>query len=74
VLFLAGSISYASDVTDFPATRRLIPMSARDPQEPHRAASSLELFFDLVFVVAVSIAAVELHHAVTEGHVSDGIV
>jgi low temperature requirement protein LtrA len=32
------------------------------------------LFFDLVFVVAVSIASVNLHHALTEGHVLDGIV
>ncbi|GAB2476985.1 low temperature requirement protein A [Jatrophihabitans fulvus] len=36
-------------------------------------ASSLELFFDLVFVVAVSIAAVELHHYLTEDHVLDGL-
>ena len=49
-------------------------MVARDPGEPHRAASPLELFFDLVFVIAVSIAAGELHHALTEGHVADGIV
>lgn len=49
-------------------------MVARDPGEPHRAASPLELFFDLVFVIAVSIAAGELHHALTEGHVGDGIV
>jgi len=47
-------------------------MRPRDPHEPHRAASSLELFFDLVFVVAVSIASVQLHHALTEGHVLEG--
>lgn len=52
---------------------RLIPMRPRDPHEEGRAASTLELFFDLVFVVAVSIAAVNLHHALTEGHVLDGI-
>src|SRR5687768_5577016 len=58
-----------------PASRfRLIPMAARDPHEPGRSASMLELFFDLVFVVAVSIAAVQLHHALTEGHVLDGLV
>lgn len=49
-------------------------MRPRDTNEPHRAASPLELFFDLVFVVAVSSAAVQLHHALTENHVSDGIV
>jgi low temperature requirement protein LtrA len=53
---------------------RLVPMRPRDPHEPGRTASSLELFFDLVFVVAVSIAAVQLHHALTENHVLDGLL
>ncbi|GAA5150626.1 low temperature requirement protein A [Microbacterium pseudoresistens] len=53
---------------------RLVPMRPRDPGEERRAASTLELFFDLVFVVAVSIASVQLHHALSEGHVLDGIV
>ncbi|SNT38481.1 Low temperature requirement protein LtrA [Rhodococcoides kyotonense] len=53
---------------------RLVSMRPRDPQEPHRAASPLELFFDLVFVVAVSIAAVQLHHALSENHIADGLV
>ncbi|QLQ10317.1 MAG: low temperature requirement protein A [Nocardioidaceae bacterium] len=48
-------------------------MRPRDEHEPGRVASSLELFFDLVFVVAVSISAVSLHHALTEGHVLDGL-
>ena len=52
---------------------RLVPMRPRDPHEPGRAASTLELFFDLVFVVAVSIASVQLHHALTAGHVGRGI-
>ncbi|WP_324014920.1 low temperature requirement protein A [Microbacterium sp. JZ37] len=49
-------------------------MRPRDPREPHRAATSLELFFDLVFVIAVSTAAVNLHHALVEAHVLDGVV
>lgn len=53
---------------------RLVPMTPRDPSEEGRTASTLELFFDLVFVVAVSTAAVSLHHALTEGHTVDGIV
>ncbi|MEU4673650.1 low temperature requirement protein A [Amycolatopsis sp. NPDC023774] len=53
---------------------RLVPMRPRDPTEAGRAASTLELFFDLVFVVAVSIAAGQLHHGLTEGHVLDGIL
>ncbi|AWO86297.1 low temperature requirement protein A [Gordonia terrae] len=52
----------------------LSTMRPRDPAEPGRAASTLELFFDLVFVVAVSIAAVQLHHALTEDHIVDGVV
>jgi low temperature requirement protein LtrA len=48
-------------------------MRPRDPAEPHRAASALELFFDLVFVVAVAIASQNLHHFETEGHVADGV-
>lgn len=49
-------------------------MRPRDPHEPGRTASTLELFFDLVFVVAVSVASVELHHALTENHVLEGVV
>ncbi|WP_080127838.1 MULTISPECIES: low temperature requirement protein A [unclassified Actinoplanes] len=45
---------------------RLTPMRPRDPGEPGRTATPLELFFDLVFVVAVSIAAGELHHALSD--------
>lgn len=53
-----------------PMTRsRLTVMRPRDPNEPNRSASTLELFFDLVFVVAVSTASVQLHDALTEGHV-----
>ncbi|GLZ59432.1 low temperature requirement protein A [Micromonospora sp. NBRC 107095] len=44
------------------------PMRPRRRDEPHRAATPLELFFDLCFVVAVSQAAASLHHDVSEGH------
>ncbi|MEW1987937.1 low temperature requirement protein A [Brevibacterium casei] len=61
--------------TTTPLTRsRLVPMRPRDPNEPYRSASTLELFFDLVFVVAVSIASVRLAEALSEGHVADGIL
>ncbi|SDS69210.1 Low temperature requirement protein LtrA [Brevibacterium sandarakinum] len=56
-----------------PSRFRLVPMRPRDPGEDSRAASSLELFFDLVFVIAVSIAATNLHEAVTTGHLGDGL-
>jgi low temperature requirement protein LtrA len=46
------------------------PMEPRDPFEEHRVATPLELFFDLVFVVAVAQAANSLHHALAEGAVA----
>ncbi|MEV7799073.1 low temperature requirement protein A [Microbacterium foliorum] len=48
-------------------------MLPRDPAQPHRSASTLELFFDLVFVVAVSIASAQLHHALSHGDFVHGI-
>ncbi|GAA1422595.1 low temperature requirement protein A [Agrococcus citreus] len=53
---------------------RLLQMRPRDPEEAGRSATPLELFFDLVFVVAVSIASVNLHHALGEGHVVEGLL
>jgi low temperature requirement protein LtrA len=57
-----------------PGRLRLNPMRPRNPDEEGRSASTLELFFDLVFVVAVSIAAINLHHALSAAHVWDGVV
>lgn len=53
---------------------RLLRMRPRDAQEPGRSATPLELFFDLVFVVAVSIAAVKLHDTLTEGLLLEGVL
>jgi low temperature requirement protein LtrA len=49
-------------------------MSARDPQESHRAASPLELLTDLCFVVAIAQAAAELHHAISANHLAHGLL
>ncbi|CAM5590994.1 membrane protein [Streptomyces spiroverticillatus] len=49
-------------------------MTSRSPDEGHRAATVLELFFDLCFVVAVAQAGVRLVHAVAEGHFGSGIL
>ena len=46
-------------------------MQPRDPHEPHRVATPLELFFDLVFVVAIASAAAQWHHGLAEGHLVD---
>jgi low temperature requirement protein LtrA len=49
-------------------------MRGRDPDQPHRASTPLELFFDLCFVVGVGAAAAVLHHALVDGHVVEGVV
>ena len=49
-------------------------MQARDPTEAHRAATPMELLFDLVSVIAIAAAAAGLHHAIAEAHFTDGIL
>ncbi|WP_169807386.1 low temperature requirement protein A [Herbidospora cretacea] len=49
-------------------------MVARDPSEPHRTATPLELLFDLVFVTAVAQVAAQLDHALLEGHAAEGVI
>jgi low temperature requirement protein LtrA len=49
-------------------------MAGRDPAEAHRAATPLELLFDLCFVVAVAQAAGALHHDLTAGEVGHGVL
>lgn len=44
------------------------PIIARSKDELHRAATPLELLYDLVYVVAIALLAAELHHALTEWH------
>ncbi|MEU6126673.1 low temperature requirement protein A [Streptomyces sp. NPDC047123] len=57
-----------------PAASPLRPLRARGRDEEHRAATPLELFFDLCFVVAVAQAGAELVHAVAEGHAGEGVL
>jgi low temperature requirement protein LtrA len=49
-------------------------MSARDSTQPHRAATPLELFFDLCFVVAVAAVSDRLHHALVENEIGHALV
>ena len=49
--------------------RRVRPVSGRDPHEAGRTATSLELLFDLVFVVAISQAADQLARLLAQGHI-----
>jgi low temperature requirement protein LtrA len=53
---------------------RVRRMSGRDPDEQHRAATPLELLFDLTFVIAFGIAANELAHMLAENHVGAGVL
>src|ERR671913_135749 len=50
------------------------PLTARSPHEGHRAATPLELLFDLVFVVAIAQAATGLHHSITAAHALEGLM
>ncbi len=49
-------------------TQILRPLRARDPHEAHRASTQLELFFDLVIVIAIAALTAGLHHAISDGH------
>jgi low temperature requirement protein LtrA len=54
--------------------RWVVPMRGRDPDESQRVATPLELFFDLVIVVAVAVAAASLHHGIAEDHILDAVL
>lgn len=49
-------------------------LTARGRDETHRTVSSLELFFDVCFIVALAQAGAQLVHAMVEGHVGEGIL
>lgn len=49
-------------------------MGGRDPRETHRAATPLELLFDLTFATCFSLAASHLASVLAEGHYIAGLV
>ena len=49
-------------------------MGGRDPHEPHRAATPLELFFDLTFVIAFGVAGSQFAHEIAEAHFAAGLL
>lgn len=66
---------YLSCMTTTPAaenhgslTRGFARLTGRDPREPHRTATPLELLFDLTFVVAFSQAGSQAAHLFELGH------
>ncbi|PUB27816.1 low temperature requirement protein LtrA [Promicromonospora sp. AC04] len=50
------------------------PMTGRDPHEPSRTATPLELLFDLSFVVGFGVAAEQGAHLVADGHAAAGVI
>ena len=48
-------------------------MTARSTDEPHRVSTPLELFFDLIFVVAVAQAATSWEHALGDDRFGAGL-
>ncbi|MEU5157112.1 low temperature requirement protein A [Glycomyces sp. NPDC021274] len=48
-------------------------MTGRDPEEPHRSATPLELLFDLTLVVAFSQAGAQMAHLLELGHYGPAI-
>jgi low temperature requirement protein LtrA len=54
-------------------SRHFKKLVARDRDESHRAATQLELLFDLVAVIAIAAAAHGLRHELSHGHVGTGI-
>jgi len=49
-------------------------MAGRDPHESGRVATSLELLFDLTFVVAFGVAGNEAAHLLAEGHIGAALL
>jgi low temperature requirement protein LtrA len=65
-------------MSDIPETRRSstwkVEMGRRSPDETHRAATPLEWFFDLVFVVAIARASGSLEHEIIAGHPGRAVI
>jgi low temperature requirement protein LtrA len=55
------------------SARRMIPMSGRDPVEVGRTATTLELMFDLTFVIGFGTAANEFAGYLAHGQVRVGV-
>ena len=67
-------VSYLTIMSETPKSKLIVPMLARSPQETHRVSTTLELFFDLVFVVAIAQGSSSLHHGIAEAHFSQAVI
>ena len=63
-----------SEATNIANSPHIRPMVARSGDDTHRAATPLELLFDLVSVIAIAAAANGLHHAIIENHTATGLI
>jgi low temperature requirement protein LtrA len=68
-----SAASPANETLEHGRQHRLRRMTGRDPGEQHRAATPLELLFDLTLVVAFAQAGNEASHLIAEGHVAAAI-
>ena len=57
-----------------PLRHAMARMGGRDPHEQHRAATPLELFFDLTFVIAFGVAGSQFAHEIAEAHFGAGLL
>src|SRR5919107_829098 len=57
-----------------PLRHAMARMGGREPHEKHRAATPLELFFDLTFVIAFGVAGSQFAHQVAEAHFIPGLM
>lgn len=55
-------------------SHRVARMTGRDPHEEHRAATPLELLFDLTFVIAFSQASAQAAHYFELGHTGTAVL
>ncbi|MFJ5960329.1 low temperature requirement protein A [Pseudarthrobacter oxydans] len=57
-----------------PLRHAMARMGGRDPHEADRAATPLELFFDLTFVIAFGVAGSQFAHEIAEARVLAGLL
>ncbi|WP_458780192.1 low temperature requirement protein A [Arthrobacter sp. D3-16] len=57
-----------------PLRHAMARMGGRDPHEKHRAATPLELFFDLTFVIAFGVAGSQFAHEIAEARFGAGLL
>lgn len=57
-----------------PLRHAMARMGGRNPHEQHRAATPLELFFDLTFVIAFGVAGSQFAHEIAEAHFGAGLL